>query len=82
MSTRTSDELMTAQVFADEMGVHYRTALTWLRNGLVPGAVECETPMGSYWQIPRDALQMEKPKPGPKPSKKSTKKAKKAKGAK
>jgi len=79
MSAKTSDEFMTAQVFAEEMGVHYRTALSWLRNGLVPGAVERETPMGNYWQIPLDALQMEKPKPGPKP--KATKKAAKKKGA-
>jgi hypothetical protein len=79
MSAQTSDEFMTAQVFAEEMGVHYRTALSWLRNGLVPGAIERETPMGNYWQIPRDALQMEKPKPGPKP--KSAKKSAKKKGA-
>jgi hypothetical protein len=67
MSTETSDEFMTAQLFAEEMGVHYRTVLSWLRNGLVPGAIERETPMGNYWQIPHEALQMEKPKPGPKP---------------
>lgn len=67
MAKNTSEKTMTAQVFAQEMGVHYRTALSWLRGGLVTGAVERNTPMGSYWVIPQTALQLEKPNPGPTP---------------
>lgn len=65
---KKADEFMTSRGFAEEMGVNYRTALNWLRGGLVPGAVEEETPIGKYWKIPRTALEMERPmKPGPKP---------------
>jgi hypothetical protein len=67
MTKANTTEPMSAHVFAQKMGVHYRTALTWLRDGIVPGAVERETPMGNYWEVPRDALKMTKPKPGPKP---------------
>ena len=64
---KKADEFMTSRVFAEEMGINYRTALIWLRDGLVPGAEEEETPIGKYWKIPRTALQMERPvKPGPK----------------
>jgi len=62
---------MTARTFADEMGVNYRTALSWLRGGLVPGAEEKTSPVGTYWEIPDTALSMEKPKPGPKPKSES-----------
>lgn len=66
---------MTAKEFAQEMKVHYRTALNWLRDGIVPGAEEKPLPIGgTYWEIPRAALKMEKPKRGPAPAKKSTKK--------
>jgi hypothetical protein len=63
---KKADEPMTTKVFAEEMGINYRTALNWLRDGLVPGAVEQDSPIGKYWLIPRSALKMEKPKPGPK----------------
>lgn len=63
---KKADELMTTKTFAEEMGINYRTALNWLREGLVPGAVEEDSPIGKYWMIPRSALEMEKPKPGPK----------------
>jgi hypothetical protein len=63
---KKANELMTTKVFAEEMGINYRTALNWLREGLVPGAVEQDSPIGKYWMIPRSALKMEKPKPGPK----------------
>jgi hypothetical protein len=64
---KKNEDSLDAKTFAVEMGIHYRTALIWLRKGLVPGAEEIETPMGNYWKIPRAALTMEKPKPGPKP---------------
>lgn len=63
---------MTTKVFAKEMGINYRTALNWLRDGLVPGAMEHDSPIGKYWMIPRSALEMEKPKPGPKKGTKRT----------
>jgi hypothetical protein len=57
---------MTAKQFAGEMNVNYRTALNWLDAGLVPGAERKTSPIGEYWEIPEAALQMERPKPGPK----------------
>lgn len=74
--TDAEDKPLTAQQFAEAMGVHYRTVLNWLHRQLIPGAVEKETPFGAYWEIPRSALTMEKPRPGPKP-KKARKDAKK-----
>lgn len=60
--------MISTSVFAERMDVNYRTALNWLRAGLVSGAIERKLPSGSgnYWDIPVTALQMEKPKPGPK----------------
>lgn len=58
---------MTAKQFAGQMGINYRTALNWLDDGLVPGAERRTSPIGEYWEIPAEALNMERPKPGPKP---------------
>lgn len=59
--------MLTATEFAQQKGINYRTALNWLRAGRAPCAVEKETPMGKYWEIPSTALNVEKPKPGPVP---------------
>lgn len=71
---------MTATVFAEEMGVSYPTVVRWLKRQLVPGAVLKESPdRGKWWEIPQDALKMERPKTGPKKgSKGSTVKASKS----
>lgn len=68
MSKKEKPEVISTNVFAEKMAVNYRTALNWLRAGLVPGAVERTLPgnVGNYWEIPITALTMEKPKPGPK----------------
>jgi hypothetical protein len=58
---------MTARQFAEEMRINYRTALNWLEAELVPGAEKKSSPIGEYWEIPETALQMDRPKPGPKP---------------
>jgi hypothetical protein len=58
---------MTAKKFAEQMEINYRTALNWLEAGLVPGAERKISPIGEYWDIPEEALKMERPKPGPKP---------------
>ncbi len=55
---------MTAIEFARKKGVSYTTVMTWLRQGLVPGAVKKTGPKGKYWHIPASALQMETPKRG------------------
>jgi hypothetical protein len=69
--------LMTATVFAQEMGVDYSTVIRWLKRQIVPGAVLRESPeRGKWWEIPETALQMERPKWGG--PKKSTKKAEQA----
>jgi len=68
MAKKGKEEMLSTSAFAEKMDVNYRTALNWLRAGLVPGAVEHELPGGSgnYWAIPVTALSMERPKPGPK----------------
>jgi len=64
--------LMTTKQFAEKMGVNYRTALNWLEAGLVPRAKKRSSLAGEHWEIPEMALQMERPKRGPKASKKAT----------
>jgi hypothetical protein len=73
--------VMTATVFAEEMGVSYPTVVRWLKRKIVPGAILRESPdRGKWWEIPEVALQMERPKSGPKPGdKKSAKKGVRAK---
>lgn len=72
--------MISTTAFAEKMGIHYRTALNWLRDGLVPGANERELPggIGNYWEIPVTALSMERPKPGPKKGSKRRKKDQKS----
>jgi hypothetical protein len=59
--------VMTAKQFAEQMSINYRTALNWLEAGLVPGAERKSSPIGEYWEISEAALNMQRPKPGPKP---------------
>lgn len=59
--------MLTPRQFAEEMGINYRTALNWLEAGHVPGAVRREVLAGNYWEIPSDAVKMERPRRGPKP---------------
>lgn len=63
--------MLTAKQFAERMGINYRTALNWLEDNLVPNAVRKESLVGSHWEIPLEALKMERPKPGPKPGTKN-----------
>lgn len=49
--------ILTAQQFAARKKIDYRTALNWLKAGIVPGAVERETPIGTYWEIPASAVE-------------------------
>jgi predicted site-specific integrase-resolvase len=64
--------LMTTKQFAEKMGVNYRTALNWLEAGLVPRAKRRTSLAGEHWEIPGAALEMERPKRGPKASKKAS----------
>jgi hypothetical protein len=43
---------MAAQVFAERIGAHYRTALSLPQNGSAPGAVGRETLKGSAFERP------------------------------
>jgi predicted site-specific integrase-resolvase len=73
---RISTDMLTARTFAKEKGVSYTTIMSWLRDALIPGAAQEETPMGMVWQIPASSLEkVEKRRPGLKPA--ATKKAKK-----
>lgn len=60
-------KMLTPRQFAEEMGINYRTALNWLEAGYVPGAVRREVLAGNYWEVPAEAVKMERPKRGPKP---------------
>jgi hypothetical protein len=66
--------LLTASAFAKEIGVSYPTVISWLDQEIVPGAVKKSDHRGEYWEIPEDALKMERPKRGPKPKAKNAKK--------
>jgi hypothetical protein len=49
--------------FAKQKGISLRTAFTWLREGLVPGAEREDLPNGSaYWKVPASAVNMDRPK--------------------
>jgi hypothetical protein len=71
MSRKQTPQMLTAKQFAERMKINYRTALNWLEGQLVPGAERKESLIGSHWEIPVDALRMERPKPGPKPGAKT-----------
>ena len=65
--SKKKPQMLTAKQFAERMDINYRTALNWLEAEIVPGAERKESLVGSHWEIPLDALKMERPKPGPKP---------------
>lgn len=46
------------------MGVTYHCVIRWLRKGMVPGAVKRNFGKLHYWEIPMEALKMERPKGG------------------
>lgn len=56
---------MNTKQFAEKMGVNYCTVTRWLRQEIVPGATRNWN--GKDWDIPDEALQMVRPKTGPKP---------------
>jgi hypothetical protein len=72
-------KIISVKDFAEQRGISLRTAFTWLREGLVPGAEREDLPNGSaYWKIPASAIGMEKPKQaGRKPTAKKAKKSSK-----
>ena len=55
---------MTVIEFARARGVSYNTVLLWLKQGLIPGAIQRDGPGGKCWDIPREALRVERPRPG------------------
>ena len=62
--------VFTVRQFAKAMEVTYVTVLNWLSAGIVPGAIKRQCPIGEWWEIPEKALEMERPKTGPKPTNK------------
>lgn len=71
--------MLTARQFAEAISKPYPTVMSWLQTGKVPGAKLVESPIGSYYEIPSDAvIGFEPPKRGrpgkavaePKPAKK------------
>lgn len=79
MKKKESPEMISTHEFAQRMQINYRTALKWLRAGLVPGAnMVVVREKIIYWDIPVTALGMKRPmKPGPKPKKDVNKKGSK-----
>jgi predicted site-specific integrase-resolvase len=62
-------KFMNAKKFAEAMEVEYATVIRWLKAGLVPGAELREVMPGvKWWEIPYDALKMERPRAGRKRS--------------
>lgn len=60
--------MLTAKKFAERAGITYPTVIAWLKKGLIPDAVQEETPVGMIWQIPVASLaKVRKQKTGPKP---------------
>lgn len=64
--SKKQTQMLTARQFAEKMAINYRTALNWLEAGLVSGAVRRASLVGDHWEVPPDALNMERPKRGPK----------------
>ena len=65
-----SDKKLTPRQFANARGVHYRTALDWIKKGLIPGVEQIALPTqkgGGQYLIPARAVtEFIAPKTGPK----------------
>jgi len=69
--------VFTTQEVADRFGVAYETAVLWLRQGRLKGAVKRDYPRGPVWEVPASALQsFERPRMG-RPTKAKAKASKK-----
>ncbi|MGH9762989.1 MAG: hypothetical protein ACREDR_25955 [Blastocatellia bacterium] len=49
-------EMMTTREFAEAIGRHYLTVLSWLREELIPGAEATQETSGTVYKIPRSAV--------------------------
>jgi len=47
--------MISPRQYAQKIGRPYTTVMTWLQRGLLPDAVQLETPSGLYWAIPENA---------------------------
>jgi hypothetical protein len=63
MSKKT---MISPKRYAEAVGRPYTTIMTWLQNGLLPDAIQLETPSGNFWAIPEGTKPPDL-KPGPKP---------------
>jgi excisionase family DNA binding protein len=55
MKTKGAD-MMNVRETASALGRSEQTIRTWLKRGRFPGAKLEQTPIGSYWLIPRSAV--------------------------
>lgn len=55
---------MNAREFADRMKIDYTTVSRWLKRGLIPGAKKIKVGPYRIWEIPLEALKMNRPKSG------------------
>jgi hypothetical protein len=53
---RQKEEMLTTGDLVKQLGVPYQTVVSWLKRGLFPSAVQEESPRGSYWLIPANAV--------------------------
>jgi hypothetical protein len=74
-SMKRKERMLTAVQFSKEIGASYPTVISWLEQGIVPGATKKSDHRGEYWEIPESALNMERPKRGRKPSQKKGEKS-------
>lgn len=67
MKNLSGGETLTVSEFAKLMGVKYQTVVWWLQKGQVPGAYQQGDGEITIkrWRIPRQALEMQRPKRGP-----------------
>jgi predicted site-specific integrase-resolvase len=64
-------KMVSARQFAKINSLSYTTVMSWLRQGLIPGAKKEPTEFGDVWRIPASAIdKVQRPKPGPKPQEK------------
>jgi hypothetical protein len=75
MAKKSEVKMLAVREAASRIGAAVDSVRIWASKGRFPGARKEESPIGSYWIIPEDALKgFEMSKPGPKPGTKQKKK--------
>jgi hypothetical protein len=70
MTKKKEKKMLKVSEVADILGKDDSSIRVWLKRGRFPGARLEETPIGSYWLIPADAVENFKLKKAGRPAKK------------